>query len=95
MIALESAEWFDLQHNFLFYNFKAKALPIGIGSQTENTIKGGVGRQRDKMYGKRENGLREAGDCDLPVLPPFIDGRILVIKSFAQNDRVEITCRLL
>ena len=29
MIALESAEWFDLQHNFFILD-KAKALPIRI-----------------------------------------------------------------
>ena len=29
MIALESAEWFDLQHNFFILD-KAKALPITI-----------------------------------------------------------------
>ena len=33
MIALESAEWFDLQHNFFILD-KAKTLLIRIGSQT-------------------------------------------------------------
>ena len=33
MIALESAEWFDLQHIFFILD-KAKTLPIRIGSQT-------------------------------------------------------------
>ena len=33
MIALESAEWFDLQHNFFILD-KAKALLIIIESQT-------------------------------------------------------------
>ena len=34
MIALESEEWFDLQHIFLKISDKAKALPTRIGSQT-------------------------------------------------------------
>ena len=33
MIALESEEWFDLQHIFLLISDKTKALPIRIGSQ--------------------------------------------------------------
>ena len=33
MIGLESADWFDLQHNFFILD-KAKALPIRTGSQT-------------------------------------------------------------
>ena len=33
VIALESEEWFDLQHTFLISD-KAKALPTTIGSQT-------------------------------------------------------------
>ena len=33
VIALESEEWFDLQHTFLISD-KAKALPTRIGSQT-------------------------------------------------------------
>ena len=57
IIALESEEWFDLQRNFLFYNFKAKALPVGIGSQTENTIKGGSREtKRQKTTGSGERG---------------------------------------
>ena len=57
MIALESEEWFDLQHNLLFYNFKAKALPIGIGSQTENAIKGGSRETK----GKKSTGSGRTG----------------------------------
>ena len=33
MIVLESTEWFDLQHSFLFWT-RPKHIPVRIGSQT-------------------------------------------------------------
>ena len=67
MIALESAEWFDLQHNFLFWTRPKHSLlesekgvkQLDLHDDGRNTIKGG----------SRENGVREAGDCDPPVPP--------------------------
>ena len=80
MIALESAKQFDLQHNFLFWTRpKHSLLEQGVKQRDlhdngRNTIK--VGRQRDKKkYGRRANGLREAGDCDPPVPSPTFSGK--------------------
>ena len=79
MIALESAEWFDLQHNFLFYNFKAKALPVGIGSQTENTIKGGSRETKgQKSTGSRRTGYGKREIVTSPSFPLLLMGAFLL-----------------
>ena len=54
MIVLESAEWFDLQHNFLILD-KAKALPIRIAC-VAGAKRGGGGGEGERGKGEREKG---------------------------------------
>ena len=93
MIALESAEWFDLHHNFFFLLFWTR--PKHFLLESEQGVK-----QRDLhdnrrttiKGGRRENGVREAGDCDPPVPPHTLKGKtvaLIMIRFLSQNHIVQ------
>ena len=76
IIMLESVEWFDLQHNFLFWTRpKHSLLQYGVKipwftSQWEKRNKGcESAEKRTKKYGQSENRVKEAEDCDPPSPP--------------------------
>ena len=72
MIVLESAEWFDLQHNFLILD-KAKALPIRIACVAGAKRGGGGG-------GGREKGKREGSACSKSLCFCITPTNFLVIR---------------
>ena len=80
MIALESAEWLDIQRNFFVLD-KAKALPIRIGSQTAwDAVRLDFIDNKEKVITKD---YELHGRCDFLVL-------CTVILHFSQSPIVTI-----
>ena len=75
MIMLESVEWFDLQHNFLFWtrpkhSLLQYGLKMSFTSKWEKHNKGWESAEKGtKKYGQWENRVHEVEDCDPPSPP--------------------------
>ena len=59
----------------------------------ETQQRAGVGKKGTKTYERRENGVREAGDCDPPVPPPHQLQKLIEMALFFHKPKQKVFCK--